>query len=142
MEQQAFGAFVMNNSKPQGSWVHVEQVGDELVLRWRAKRSTAAAAGSFALFLLLMAILTAICTFLMVNATPQPTRVGTLLSIFVLGFFIPEVCGELQSFLRTERLRIGPDGLDYQSRALIPLQERHVPLGEIKEQSRNKFPIS
>ena len=38
----------------------------------------------------------------------------------------------LRCFLGTERLRIGPDGLDYQSRALIPLQERHVPLGEIK----------
>jgi len=33
MEQQAFGAFVMDISKPQRCWVHVEQVGDELVLR-------------------------------------------------------------------------------------------------------------
>ena len=122
----------MDISKPQGSSVHVEQVGDELVLRWRAN------AGSFALLLLF----TAICVFLIVNATRQPTRVDTLFRIFLLGFFIPGICGELRWFLGTERLRIGPDGLDYQSRALIPLQERHVPLGEIKEQSRNKFPIS
>jgi hypothetical protein len=59
MEQQAFGTFVMDISKPQGSSVHVEQVGDELVLQWRAKWS----ASSFwtAVFLLLM--LTAICVW-------------------------------------------------------------------------------
>ena len=45
---------------------------------------------------------------------------------------IPGACYPLRWFLGTERLRIGLDGLDYQSRALIPLQERHVPLGEIK----------
>ena len=56
MNQQAFGAFVMDISKPQRCWVHVEQVGDELVLRWRAKWYTAAAAGLYALFLLSMAI--------------------------------------------------------------------------------------
>ena len=56
MDQQAFGAFVMDISKLQRCWVHVEQVGDELVLRWRAKWYTAVAAGLYALFLLSMAI--------------------------------------------------------------------------------------
>ena len=41
-------------------------------------------------------------------------------------------CFSLRWFLGTECLRIGLDGLDYQSRSLIPLLERHVPLGEIK----------
>ena len=45
---------------------------------------------------------------------------------------IPVACFSLRWFLSTECLRIGPDGLDYQSRFLIPLLERHVPLGEIK----------
>ena len=125
MDQQAFGAFVMDTSKPQGSWVHVEQVGDELVLRWRAKWF--AAAGSFAVLLLFMAF----CVFVIAHPTRAPT-LENLFWIFLIGMNIPGACYSLWWFLGTERLRIGPDGLDYQSRALIPLQERHVPLGEIK----------
>jgi len=126
MDQQAFGAFVMDISKPQRCWVHVEQVGDELVLRWRAKWF--AAAGSFA-FLLLF---TAFCVFVIAHATRAPTLGDILFWIFLIGMNIPGACYSLWRFLGTERLRIGLDGLDYQSRALIPLQERHVPLGEIK----------
>jgi hypothetical protein len=126
MDQQAFGAFVMDISKPQGSWVHVEQVGDELVLRWRAKWF--AAAGSFA-FLLLF---TAVCVSVIAHARRAPTLGDIPYYIFVIAMCIPGACYPLREFLGTERLRIGPDGLDYQSRALIPLQERHVPLGEIK----------
>src|SRR5271166_4518071 len=132
MEQQAFGTFVMDISKPQRCWVHVEQVGDELVLRSRAQLFTAA--GWLALFLLLQALLllTALWVAPFAHARRAPTLGDILYNIFVIAMFIPVACVVLWWFLGTERLRIGPDGLDYQSRALIPLQERHVPLGEIK----------
>ena len=117
----------MDISKPQGSWVHVEQVGDELVLRWRAKWF--AAAFWFAVFLLLPAF----CVFLILTAPRAPTLNDILSLIFFLALWIPFGYGyPLRESLGTERLRIGSDGLDYQARALIPLQERHVPLGEIK----------
>src|SRR5437868_6081600 len=113
----------MDISQPERCWVHVEQVGDELVLWWRAKGF--AAAGSLAVFLLL----TAVCVFLIVDALRAPTRGDLLFRIFLLALCLPGACYPLRWFLGTERLRIGPDGLDYQSRAFIPLQERHVPLG-------------
>ena len=130
MDPQAFGAFVMDISKPQGSSVHVEQVGDELVLRWRAKWFTAGGCYWFAVFLGLPAV----CVFLIVTAPRAPTLDDILYRIWYPAMLIPlGVCYyPLRWILGTERLRIGPDGLDYQSRALIPLQERHVPLGEIK----------
>ena len=118
----------MDISKPQRCWVHVEQVGDELVLRWRAKWY--AAAGWFAFFLFFL-LLTAFWVFVIAHATRAPT-LEDLFWIFLIGMNIPRACYSLWWFLGTERLRIGLDGLDYQSRALIPLQERHVPLGEIK----------
>src|SRR5271157_2298493 len=126
MDQQAFGAFVMDISKLQRCWVHVEQVGDELVLRWRAKWF--AAPGWFAVLLLF----TAFFVFVIAHATRAPMLGDILYNIFVIAMCIPGASYPLRWFLGTERLRIGPDGLDYQSRALIPLQERHVPLGEIK----------
>src|SRR5271157_3537475 len=126
MDQQAFGAFVMDISKLQRCWVHVEQVGDELVLRWRAKWF--AAPGWFAVLLLF----TAFFVFVIAHATRAPMLGDILYNIFVIAMCMPGASYPLRWFLGTERLRIGPDGLDYQSRALIPLQERHVPLGEIK----------
>src|SRR5271166_5505725 len=128
MEQQAFGTFVMDISKPQRCWVHVEQVGDELVLRWRAKWFTAAFL--FAVFLLLPAF----CVFLILTAPRASTLHDRLDGLFYSFLWILPLgaCYPLRWFLGTERLRIGPDGLDYQSSALIPLQERHVPLEEIK----------
>ncbi len=126
-QAQAFGAFVMVISKPQGyDWVHVEQVGDELVLRSRAQLFTAA--GWLALFLLFTAL------FVIATAPRAPTLWlwYILINMFVIAMCIPVACFSLRWFLSTECLRIGPDGLDYQSRFLIPLLERHVPLGEIK----------
>ena len=128
MDPQAFGAFVMDISKPQGSWVHVEQVGDELVLRWRAKWFTAGGCYWFAVFLGLPAV----CVFMIATVPRAPTLVDIVYTTVFVGINIPGACYVLRQILGTERLRIGPDGLDYQSRALIPLQERHVPLGEIK----------
>ena len=127
MDQQAFGAFVMDISKPQGSWVHVEQVGDDLVLRWRAKWYTAAV--WFAIFL----IYPAFWVFLIVTAPREWTLDDIPYRIFLPAMLIFLGAGyPLRWFLGTERRRIGLDGLDHQSRALIPLQERHVPLGEIR----------
>ena len=63
-----FGAFVMDISKPQRCWVHVEQVGDELVLRWRAKWYTAA--GWFAFFLFFL-LLTAFWVFVIAHRHPS-----------------------------------------------------------------------
>jgi hypothetical protein len=94
MDQQAFGAFVMDISKPQRCWVHVEQVGDELVLRWRAKWF--AAAGSFA-FLLLF---TAFCVFVIAHATRAPTLGDILFWIFLIGMNIPGACYLLQRHVR------------------------------------------
>ena len=139
MDQQTFGAFVMDISKPQRCWVHVEQVGDELVLRWRAKWF--AAPGLFVFLLLFTALpflllFMAFWVFTIAHAIRTPTLGDILYNIFVIAsgiaMCILGACYLLRWFLGTERLRIGPDGLDYQSRALIPLQERHVPLGEIK----------
>ncbi|MBV8128552.1 MAG: hypothetical protein JO114_12980 [Planctomycetaceae bacterium] len=105
----------MDISKPQGSWVHVEQVGDELVLRWRAKWF--AAAFWFAVFLLLPAF----CVFLILTAPRAPTLNDILSLIFFLALWIPFGYGyPLRESLGTERLRIGSDGLDYQARALNP----------------------
>jgi len=70
--------------------------------------------------------------FVIAHATRAPTLGDILYNIFGIAMCIPVACYPLRWFLGTERLRVGPDCLDYQSRALIPLQERHVPLGEIK----------
>jgi hypothetical protein len=77
-------------------------------------------------------MLTAFCVFLIVQATRATTTQDALLRLLFLTMCLPGACYPLRFSLGTERLRIGPDGLDYQSHALIPLQERHVPLGEIK----------
>ena len=69
----------MDISKPQRCWVHVEQVGDELVLRWRAKWF--AAPGWFAFFLLS----TALCVFPIVDATRKPTLGDILFNIFFIN---------------------------------------------------------
>ena len=70
--------------------------------------------------------------FVIAHATRAPTLGDILYNIFGIAMCIPVACYPLRWFLGTERLRVGPDCLDYQSSALIPLQERHVPLGEIK----------
>ena len=76
----------MDISKPQGSWVHVEQVGDELVLRWRAKWF--AAAGWFAFFLLVPAFY----VFMIATAPREPTLDDTLYRILFPAMGIPGAC--------------------------------------------------
>ena len=83
----------------------------------------------------LVRLLPSVAGLVRVRDRDRPSRATLweiLFWIFLIGINIPVACRSLWWFLGTERLRIGPDGLDYQSRALIPLQERHVPLGEIK----------
>jgi hypothetical protein len=116
----------MGISKPQSCRFHAERVGDELVLTGRAQLFEATA--WFAVFLTLAAF----CVFLIVQATRATTTQDALLRLLFLAVCIPGACYPLRLSLGTERLRIGPDGLDHRSQALIPLQERHVPLGEIK----------
>jgi hypothetical protein len=118
----------MDIPRPPRGWVQVEQAGDELELRWRAK-------GFAAAFWIAVFVLTpALCAFWIVKAAcaPAPTLGDSMCSIFWIAMALSTAGYPLRSFLGTERLRIGPDGLDFQARALIPLQERHVPLGEIK----------
>jgi hypothetical protein len=66
--------------------------------------------------------------FHILSATPF------LASWFVVFFLL------VYMFFGAERLRLGPGGLDFRSRALVTLRRRHVPLAEIKRVRRE--PVS
>ena len=116
----------MGIAKPPHCRVHVEEVGDDLLLRRRA--GSLVAGGILSLWL---TVWTVVCVAVAAAVAREPTLEHFFFAVpFWSGWWIaaPWLVWLLFS---SESLRIAPDGLVYRSRALVPLAERQVPLREI-----------
>jgi hypothetical protein len=113
----------MKTASPPICRIHVDQAGNDLVLRRRT--------GSFAdaAFLLLwLTIWTAACVLLVVRLGQEPTFEHV---VFTIPFLVAWPVGFailLTAFLGFERLRVGSDGLEHRTLS----GRRLVPLGEVK----------
>jgi hypothetical protein len=118
----------MQVARPQKCRVHVEQTADELVL-WRRAGSLVVAA-----FLLVwLTGWTAGCVHLVGVVRREPTLEHLLFAVPFLASWVFVLAVLLGMLLGFERLRVGPDGLEY--RNLVG--RRFVPLGEVKAVSHD-----
>jgi hypothetical protein len=114
-------------AEPRKCRVHVEEVGDDLLLR---RRTGNYAVGGF-LFLWLT-VWTAGCVSLAGQVAREPTLEHILFALPFWSSWLVVSSLLAWLFFGSESLRIGPDGLDYESHAWVPLKRGHVPLREIR----------
>ena len=118
---------IVEVARPLKCRVHIKQAGEDLVLRRRT--------GSFAgagFLLLWLTGWTVACVFLVGAVAREPTPEHIIFALPFWSSWLFVTLSLAWLLFGSENLRIGPDGLEYRSRALVPLRERHVPLHEIR----------
>jgi hypothetical protein len=101
--------------------------GNELLFAYRRRRN--ALAGFLSIW---MAVWTAGCVFLTVMVAKQPDLERIL---FVIPFWAAWFAGAsmlANTFFSRDELSLGPNGVTFCRRVIVPLNRRHVPLEEVK----------
>jgi hypothetical protein len=114
-------------ANPVKRQVHVEEVGDDLVLCRRTGSESARRLAPLGL-----TFWTVGCVGIAVLVAFEPTADNIILAQPFWSMCLFMAIWLVRVDFGSESLRIGPDGLEYRSRALVPLRERHVPLREIR----------
>ncbi|MCI0460939.1 MAG: hypothetical protein L0Z62_28660 [Gemmataceae bacterium] len=76
-----------------------------------------------------------VITYLIFDVNPAPAALdlGLLVGLTVVSAVgIGLLIAALGCFFGAERVRLGPGGLDYEARVLVPVRRRRVPLDELK----------
>lgn len=112
-----------------GTWSsRVEQIGDELMIRRRA--------GTFSFWVfqaILLIVLGSGSVELLRQVFQRPSFTRIVLTVPVLTAWLANANGLAWVVFGSSYLRIGPAGVEFQTFALILLQRRRVPLGEIHD---------
>jgi hypothetical protein len=113
-------------ARPRRLHTHLESAGLRLTLEYRRFDPT----GCF-LFLWLIGW-TVGCVVLLGRVIAEPTILHLSFAIPFWAAWLLVSCLVLNSFFRRERLELGPEGIQFDCRVIIPIRQRAIPLGEIQ----------